>query len=100
MRKPHEQRVITKAKLTHLNFMLKTALYSSALVVNFVYKVPKLSLSMVILNGRDCYENVRLPKNMHLEKQPFKNHNTINQLQLYWYNTDNAITSFKVTKCC
>ena len=23
-----------------------------------------------------------------------------NQLQLYWYNTNNAITSFKVAKCC
>ena len=59
-----------------------------------------LSLSTVVLNSRDRYENVWLPKNMHLEKQPFKNHHVKNQLQLYWYNTNNTITSFKVAKCC
>ena len=46
-----------------------------------------------------CYENVWLPKNMRLEK-PFKNHYAKNQLQLYWYNTNNAITSFKGAKWC
>ena len=60
----------------------------------------QLSLNTVVLNSRDRYENVWLPKNMHLEKQPFKNHYAKNQLQLYWYNTNNAITSFKVAKCC
>ena len=30
---------------------------------------------MVVLNSKDHYENVWLLKNMHLEKQPFKNHN-------------------------
>ena len=60
----------------------------------------QLSLSMVVLNSRDLYENVWLLKNMCLEKQPFKNHNAKNQLQLYWYNTNNAIASFKVAKCC
>ena len=40
-------------------------------------------LSTVVPNSKDHYENVWLPKNMHLEKQPFKNHNTKNQLQLY-----------------
>ena len=42
-----------------------------------------ISLSMVILNSMDHYENVWLLKSMHLEKQPFTNHNTKNQLQLY-----------------
>ena len=55
---------------------------------------------MVVLNSRDRYENVWLLKYMCLQKQPFKNHNAKNQLQLYWYNTNNAITSFKVAKCC
>ena len=59
-----------------------------------------LSLSTVVLNSRNHYENVWVPKDMRLEKQPFKNHNTKNQLQLYWYNTNNAIPSFKVAKCC
>ena len=59
-----------------------------------------ISLSTVVLNSRDWYESVWLPKNMSLEKQPFKNHYVKNQLQLYWYNTNNAITSFKVAKCC
>ena len=30
-----------------------------------------LSLSTVVLNSRDRHENVWLPKNMRLEKQPF-----------------------------
>ena len=58
-----------------------------------------VSLSTVVHNSRDCYENVWLPKICTL-KQPFKNHCMKNQLQLYWYNTNNAITSFKVAKCC
>ena len=54
-----------------------------------------VSLSTVVLISRDRYENVWFPKNMCLEKQPFKNHNAKNQLQLYLYNTNNATTSFK-----
>ena len=34
----------------------------------------KISLSTVVLNSRDRYENVWLPKNMRLEKQPLKYH--------------------------
>ena len=52
-----------------------------------------LSLSTLVFNSRDRYKNIRLPKNMHFEKQPLKNHNAINQLQPYWYNTNNFIQS-------
>ena len=35
-------------------------------------------------------------ENMHLEKQPFKKPEREKQLQLYWYDTNNAITPFKL----
>ena len=41
-----------------------------------------------------CYENVWLPKNMHLEKQPFKNHNA----KTNYNSINNTITSFKVSQ--
>ena len=82
-----------------MNFYLKTIIVDvPAMMLEKDYLV--VSLSTVVLNSRDRYENVWLPKNMRLEKQPFKNHYAKNQLQLYWYNTNNAITSFKVAKCC
>ena len=37
---------------------------------------------------------------MHLDKQPYKNHNTKNQPQRYNYSSNNAISSFKQAKCC
>ena len=55
-----------------------------------------VSLSTVVLNSRDHQKNVWLPKYMRLENNLLKF--TMQKTNLY--NTNNAITSFKVPKCC
>ena len=51
------------------------------------------SFITVVLNSRDCYENVWLPKIYVLESNL---QNVQNQLQKYLYNTNTVITAFKV----